>query len=53
MKPYTVEEKLLLPAAFDMCMEMINEKVANQLENVLCDTTAARRISPISYDLKV
>ncbi|KAL4083728.1 hypothetical protein QTP88_029044 [Uroleucon formosanum] len=54
LKPYTVGEELILPAAIEMCTEMINEKVANQLKNIpLSDTTVARRISLISNDLKL
>jgi len=54
LKPYTVGEELILPAAIEMCTEMINEKVANQLKNIpLSDTTVARRILLISNDLKL
>lgn len=42
LKPFTREE-LILPAAIEMCTEMINEKVANLLKNIpLSDTTVAR-----------
>jgi hypothetical protein len=54
LKPYTAGEELILPAAIEMCTEMINEKVANQLKNIpLSDTTIARRISLMSNDLKL
>lgn len=54
LKPYTVGEELILPAAIEMCTEMINEKAANQLKNIpLSDTTVARRISLINNDLKL
>ncbi|VVC33732.1 Hypothetical protein CINCED_3A006762 [Cinara cedri] len=54
LKPYTVGEGLILPAAIEMYTEMINEKVANQLKNIpLFDTTVARRISLISNNLKL
>jgi len=32
LKSYTVGEELILPAAIEMCTEMINEKVANQFK---------------------
>lgn len=53
LKPYTVGEELILPAAIDLCTEVVGEKVANQLKIVpLSDTTVARRVSAISGDLR-
>lgn len=42
-------KKLIIPAAIDMCREMINEKIQNQLKNIpLSDNTVVRRIYHLS-----
>ncbi|XP_064414928.1 zinc finger BED domain-containing protein 5-like [Latimeria chalumnae] len=52
-KPHNIGEKLLLPAAKDMCMVMIGEKAASQLDMVpLSNDTVSRRIAEMAADVK-
>ncbi|XP_064416286.1 zinc finger BED domain-containing protein 5-like [Latimeria chalumnae] len=52
-KPHNIGEKLLLPAAKDMCTVMIGEKAASQLDMVpLSNDTVSRRIADMAADVK-
>uniref|UniRef100_H3AJW5 DUF4371 domain-containing protein n=1 Tax=Latimeria chalumnae TaxID=7897 RepID=H3AJW5_LATCH len=52
-KLHNIGEKLLLPAAKDMCTVMIGEKAASQLDMVpLSNDTVSRRIVEMAADVK-
>ena len=52
-KAFTIAEELLLPAAVDMCREMIGEDAAKKLLTVpLSNDTVSRRISEMASDIQ-
>ncbi|XP_072113696.1 E3 ubiquitin-protein ligase RNF4 isoform X1 [Mobula birostris] len=52
-KPFTVGEELILPAAKDMCRELLGEAAFNKMAQVsLSATTVSRRIDDIAEDIE-
>lgn len=52
-KNFTIGEELILPAAKDICRELLGEKAASKLEHVpLSDNTVARRIDDMAEDIE-
>ena len=53
MKPHTIAEELILPAAIDMCRLMIGDSEANRLKTIpLSNDTVMRRISELAKDVE-
>lgn len=52
-KPFTIGEELILPAAKDMCRELLGEAAAKKMAQVpLSATTVTRRIDDIAEDVE-
>jgi hypothetical protein len=52
-KPHTIGESLLLPAAKDVAISVLGEKVAKQLESIsLSNDTVSQRISDMASNVK-
>ena len=50
-KPHSIAETLILPAAIDMCREMLGENMANQLKTIpVSNDTIQRRIASAAGD---
>ena len=53
MKPHTIEERLVKPAAIDMARLMFGDNVASKLQSVsLSNDTVKSRIADISLNIK-
>lgn len=51
-KPHTIAESLILPAAVDMCREMLGVDAASKIQRIsLSNNTVKRRIQDISEDI--
>ena len=54
MKPYTIAEDLILPAAMDMCETVLDRECTAKLKEIpLLNITISRRIGEMSSDIKV
>ncbi|MBN3288628.1 SCND3 protein, partial [Polyodon spathula] len=52
-KQHTIAETLLMPAAIDMCHEMLGDEAANKLKNVpVSNDTIKRPITDVAADVK-
>lgn len=52
-KPHTIGENLILPAAIDMCTEILGKEAANKLKTIpASNNTVQRRIVDISENIK-
>ena len=52
-KPFTIGEELILPAAKDICRELLEEAAVKKIAQVpLAATTITRRIDEIAEDIK-
>ena len=52
-KPFTIGEELILPAAKDICLELLGGKAADMVGKVpLSNNTVARRINNIAEDIE-
>ncbi|XP_073671222.1 SCAN domain-containing protein 3-like [Paramisgurnus dabryanus] len=52
-KPFTIGEELILPAARDICREMLGESAASKIGQIpLSATTVTRRIDDIADDIE-